>query len=387
MNGKRILILIEHLNGGGAERVAAELSLSLEKRGHDVSLVCFEDRGTSYRHCKNCCSLDLPGSSSYLRKAVNLIRRIYRIRRMKRDRRIEATVSFIENANLVNVLSKQNDRTICSIRTVLSNVSKRPFRRILQQLTLQRADCVVTLSEYVRQDLIDHFSLRPEHVRTIYNPCNLPVAAPVPTEKDRPFTVITAGRLVNAKGQWHLIRAFSAFHRKHPDTRLIILGLGPLSEQLKELARAVELETAVAFPGFVESPEKAFANADVFAFTSLWEGFGNAIVEAMACGLPVICANCPGGPKEILCGQDAPMMNEDGVYLAEYGILISKFEEDDFRIDPSAPLGRSELALEKSMEMLFLSDALRNRLKRASLERALFFDPETIVNEWEHTFD
>src|SRR5699024_11269619 len=101
-------------------------------------------------------------------------------------------------------------------------------------------------------------------------------------------TIITSGRLSNQKGQWHLIRAFSKVKEKIPNAQLVILGKGDLKSKLIDITYKLKLENSIHFLGFQSNPFKYIAEADIFVLPSLYEGFPNALCEAMACGLPVI---------------------------------------------------------------------------------------------------
>jgi glycosyltransferase involved in cell wall biosynthesis len=116
-----------------------------------------------------------------------------------------------------------------------------------------------------------------------------------------PPVVLAAGRLHRQKGFDVLLRAF-ATARAHLNCRLIILGEGPDRKDLLALARALDIGNDVALPGFTGNPFAFMARAAVFVLPSRWEGFPNALVEAMACGTPVIAADCPSGPHDILAG-------------------------------------------------------------------------------------
>ena len=122
MNTKKILLLIEHLNGGGAERIICELSKLFEQeKDYEVVLAIFEDKGTSYEHCGQLINLNIPGTNNKIRKIVNLIKRIKAVKKIKKDKQISACISFMSNANMVNVFYKTSTtKTITSVRTVLS---------------------------------------------------------------------------------------------------------------------------------------------------------------------------------------------------------------------------------------------------------------------------
>ena len=118
-------------------------------------------------------------------------------------------------------------------------------------------------------------------------------------EQPRLPTFVTAGRMVTHKDQETMIRAL-AIHRRRFDSRLVILGTGPLDQQLRELVAQLGLEQAVDFAGFRSNVLPYIRQADAFLLSSRCEGFGNVIVEALGCGTPVIATRCEYGPAEIL---------------------------------------------------------------------------------------
>lgn len=154
------------------------------------------------------------------------------------------------------------------------------------------------------------------HVLTIHNPvigpdfhdrCQHPVEHPWFGQPEQPVFV-TAGRLVVQKDHETMLRAL-AIHRQHANSRLIILGTGPLREALNALVAELDLSDAVDFVGFQANALPYFKHADAFVLSSRCEGFGNVLVEALGCGTPVISARCAHGPAEIL---------EEG----RYGVLV-----------------------------------------------------------------
>jgi glycosyltransferase involved in cell wall biosynthesis len=113
--------------------------------------------------------------------------------------------------------------------------------------------------------------------------------------------ILGAGRLTAQKDFPTLIRAFALARAAQP-MRLILLGEGELREPLRALAADLGIAAQVDLPGFVENPYAFMSRAHVFVLSSAWEGFGLVLVEAMACGTPVVSTDCPAGPAEILMG-------------------------------------------------------------------------------------
>lgn len=115
--------------------------------------------------------------------------------------------------------------------------------------------------------------------------------------------VVTAGRLTKQKGQWHLIRSFSKVLESIPNTKLVIIGKGKYLEKLIQLSKDLGIQDKVIFTGYVNNPHKIISKCDVFAFPSLFEGFSNALLEAMACNIAVVSSDCDSGSREILAPE------------------------------------------------------------------------------------
>ncbi len=179
--------------------------------------------------------------------------------------------------------------------------------KILIKLLYPKADKVVTVSEGVKKDLVVDFRVPEQNVEVIYNPLEIEKNQQLAQEKvtEHPwFTdnipiIINAGRLSGEKGQKYLLEAFKIV-RQQVNCRLVILGQGGKEQELKELVVDLGLVNDVAFLGFQKNPFKFIAKANVFVLSSLWEGFPVVLLEAMACGIPVISTDCPSGPNEII---------------------------------------------------------------------------------------
>jgi glycosyltransferase involved in cell wall biosynthesis len=166
--------------------------------------------------------------------------------------------------------------------------------------------------------------------------------------------VVAAGRLAPEKGFDVLLAAFSQLGPGFPEWRLVILGEGPERPALNVLAKSLGIADRVSFPGWIEEPGEWFATADLFVMSSRYEGFPNALLEAMACGLPVISTECVGS-REIVTH------NVDGVLVP---------------LD-SAP------ALAEAMRELMAHEALRRRLAEAALTASRGYSLDAVAREWD----
>lgn len=192
-----------------------------------------------------------------------------------------------------------------------------------------RADAVVGISEGVSEDIRRLMGRHGVRVRTIYNPVvgasferlGGGVCDGTGAEPDSPPLVVGAGRLVHDKNFESLLRAF-AIARPEREMRLVILGEGPLRSRLESLAQQLGVAEEVEMPGFVVNPFAYFRRAAVFVLSSRLEGFANVVVEAMACGCPVVATDCPHGPREALAdGQYGELVAFDDDPAIAAGIL------------------------------------------------------------------
>jgi glycosyltransferase involved in cell wall biosynthesis len=221
---------------------------------------------------------------------------------------------------------------VVSERNHLSRAAANADRRFVKRGDLARhfyplADACVGVSGGVADDLSDLIGMSREKIVAVKNPvvtAELASRAAEPVdhpwfEAGAPPVVLAAGRLTAQKDYPTLLRAVDLVRRTRP-IRLLILGSGPERESLTALADALQLDDLVEFHGFAENPYAFMARASVFVLASAWEGSPNALVEAMACGCPVVSTDCPSGPAEILddtrYGKLVPVGDSDALSRA-----------------------------------------------------------------------
>lgn len=306
----KVILLIPHVSGGGGEKVLSELARGLRA---EVVVVVFE-RKFSYEITGKLISLDTPiNRTSSTFRAYGFLRRILQFRRILQKEQPDAVLSFMGEANLINALVSR--RPILSVHAHLSAIST--IRNRIEALAvnilipwLYGKATVVAVSEAVKRDLVENFRVSKEQVVVIPNGVDLVDISKLAHEPvDCPWNVhlpviVTAGRLCREKAQWHLMRAF-AEARKKRSCQLAILGSGELENDLKTLAKELAVEDDVFFLGWQSNPFKYMSRADIFVLSSLTEAFPLVLLEAMACRLPVIATDSPGGAREILTGGAA----------------------------------------------------------------------------------
>ena len=189
----------------------------------------------------------------------------------------------------------------------------------------------------------------------------------------------STGRLQYQKGFWHLLKIFSLIEPKKLDLGLVIIGDGDQQNKLFGLAKSLGIENSVFFAGYQKNPFPIIANCDLYILTSLFEGFPNAMVEAMCLGLPIIAADCQSGPREILAPEleiESDSITE--ALYASYGLLmppLSSNEDWSTQIDPIERLWAAEI-----MKWVENSDRLSSYANKSG-ERARNFSDSSCMNK------
>ena len=390
---KKIAFLISSLDCGGAQRAVANLSLAIPD-DWEIDIILNNSSNVVYPYKGNLVPLGIkiPAKrDSLIYQTGMLIKRIIALKKIKKQNDYLAVISFLHSANIANIFSgNRHCKVILSVRTNISKLQGNKIKKYLTSHTVHkyynRAVRIISLSKGVEFDLVNNHGIDPNKLTTIYNCYDFnnilslshkPSAVTVDSDK---INYVTMGRLTTQKGQWHLIRAFSEVVKANKNARLYILGTGEMEEYLEEIITAFNLTDSVYLCGFVDNPYAALAKMDVFVFPSLWEGFGNALLEAMTIGLPCIATDYESGAREILQNSPSEENSCTDVEYADYGILIPV---PDGRKYSSEPLTGEEHTMADAMIRLGNNPQLREQYSLLSVKRSGMFDMETIWNEWE----
>ncbi|UFX83530.1 glycosyltransferase [Candidatus Absconditicoccus praedator] len=377
---KNILIVIENLLvGGGAEKSATILGNGLEKKGYNVVYLTFTNGEKKYHHTSKEICLNYQKPTTSIQALIYMIKRAWQIKKYCKKHKIDTSLSFLEAANFANVFSKilgNNSRIMLSVRSNIKSSKSKNEKKMIK-LLFPKADYITTIAKEEAQNLIRDYGIKPEKISNIYNMFDIQEIQNQSKEdlgeyqelfNNGKFTFINIGRFVRAKNHKMLMEAFDKFHQQNPNSQLVILGDGPLKEEVEEQKNSLSSSADIYFLGVYNNPYKFLANSDCFVFSSSWEGMGRVLVEAMACGLPVISTDCQVGPKEVL-RKDVQIFDEiQNVSKEEFGILV--------------PVNDSE-KLSEAMELIYNNEELRENYKEKSKLRAKDFDVGKIINEWE----
>jgi N-acetylgalactosamine-N,N'-diacetylbacillosaminyl-diphospho-undecaprenol 4-alpha-N-acetylgalactosaminyltransferase len=328
----KISLLIHSLAGGGAERVVSQFVTYLHERKVDVCLVLMSD----------IIVYDIPDDitiyylentnlkESGLFKLIKLPYLAYRYRSFLKRENITVSLSFLNRPNYVNLLAKLlgssvktyvSERSNPSAQYGSKSIHSRINSLIIKKL-FPKADGIIANSKGNGLELILNFDVPEYLITTIHNPIDLEKV--VKTQKkegfydEKYFNFITVGRLNDGKNHRLLFESLRQVQNER--IRLYVFGDGELREYLQELIIELELENQVFLKGFSKEIFTYLKGADSFLFGSNHEGFPNVLIEAMACGLPIITTNCPSGPSEIMEVFSSNEINKN--IISKYGILV-----------------------------------------------------------------
>ncbi len=434
----KIMFLVSSLYGGGAERVVTRLASALceDNEVHIVVTQSLSQKDGIYPldgrvivHeapiIKTTSSKSANPMRHIVSRGVNKIRRHLRsskapfgktlaktadnaakplrearwknTRKLKQDLGIDVAISFLTGSNMENVMSHGTETTIVSVRNILNTPYAfdknrfSPEQRDMIRYAGAHADHIVSVSRNVGIEQVEVYGVDPSRVTTIYNPID---AASVLEKARKPIDdaafnefrerhgllALSMGRFVPQKGFWHLLRAFKNAHEQLPQAGLAILGTGEQEPLLRNLIDALGLSEHVLLDGFRDEPSPYMAASDVFCMASLFEGFSNAMLEAMACNTPLVVPDCNSGPRELMAPNTDSTYQTTELELTPYGYLTPRLS-GNMQLT-TEPLEPAEKALADALTSLLDNNALRERCRKNCAERVLDFSNERIIGQW-----
>ncbi len=364
---RKVVFVIPTLSEGGAQRVMIQILHCIDRSRFELHLALFQKVGVFLNDVPPDVTLHplVPGKYYFIFRWLLYFKYKKYVSRLNPD----VVMSFMWYPNFIVLLEKcfgqHKHRVIVSERTTLAFTYE---GRIVQWIRKQiirylypKAEMVLALTHQMQQELLIASLMQSDKVRVIHNPIDIQALKKLSEESVKfgeldsslPF-IISVGRLTIEKGYHYLINAFSQVVGLHP-SYLIILGEGPERSDLERLIRQLGLQGKVYIPGFEKNPYKYLARSTLFVLSSIYEGFPNVLIEAMALSLPCIATRCPTGPEEIIT---------DG----ENGLLV---------------LPTDEKALAGAIMRLLNDPALRKQIGEAGRMRAEDFRVKKIVKEYE----
>lgn len=333
---KKITFFAPNLTGGGAERVVSILAAQFAEAGYNVDLLLAEAVGPYIA--------DLPDSVRVIDLQCKKV--LFSLPKLIKYLRTEQpSILFISQMHASTValwaakLARAKTRVFIRQPTMLSpSYEKKSLASKLRQniflLTARLAEKVIVTSDAMAIEFQALSGLAKDKVEVIYNPVPVRIIKEKSLEliehswfkAGEPPIVLAVGRLVAVKDFQTLIQAFAIVQKEIP-VRLIILGEGPLRAELEQLVDSLGLGDAVQMPGFVDNPYQYMQHAKVFVLSSLWEGFPNGMIEAMACGAAIVATDCEGGTSEVLekgkWGELVPVRDKNAMAKAIIKTLVA----------------------------------------------------------------
>jgi glycosyltransferase involved in cell wall biosynthesis len=405
--GRRIALLVPNLAGGGAETCMLRTADELLKRGYEVDLVLCERSGPLLAEVPAAArvlalspapmlmarAFALAADPAGVRAMLAPILLAWRphqrlphlpalVRYLRRERP-DALFSAMPMPNLMAVwarrLAKLPVRVVVSERNTLSAMidgSPRWRERHLPRLLghgYRMADAIVAVSDGVADDLTSHAGLPREGITTVYNPVITTELAPLARQPlvhpwfqpAPPPVILGVGSLAARKDFPTLLRAFARV-RAQRECRLVILGQGSTPEKTAEvkaeltaLATSLGVGADVDLPGFVANPFAYMARAGAFVLSSSYEGLPGVLIQALACGCPVVSTDCPSGPAEILDGGRfgalVPVGDDQALAAAIAATLADPIAAE--RLRARGAMFSVERAVDRYLELMFESTA------------------------------
>lgn len=364
----RLVILINSMSGGGAERVTASLANYWDAQGWEVTIVTITPQSEDFYELNadiKRVALELGGeSSNVLAGLMHNLSRILAVRRVLHEIKPDVAMGMMTTANILLALASRGlkIRTAGSERT---HPPQYPLGAVWEKL---RSSCYGLLDVVVAQSSEGAEWLKSntsaKRVVVIPNPVKWPLTNHEPLldvssvcPQGRKL-LLAVGRLSTEKQFELLIRSFQSLASRHFDWDLVILGEGPLRSALEIQVMAAGLKNRIFLPGRAGNVGDWYGHADQFVLSSRFEGFPNALVEAMAYGLPVVSFDCDTGPRDII-RHDVD------------GLLIP---------------AEDEAGLTEALDLLMKDAALRQRFSDRAVEVRERFATVLIAEKWADVF-
>lgn len=364
---KKLLLIVPSLHQGGSEKVCAMTAVIL-RPFFEVQIAIFDSANIDFDvEGVPVTDLGLPSRPGKLAKILNVFRRGHRLGRLKKREKIDIAYSFGPTANLANVFagrlfSRRGPKCWLGVMSYMDMDSS------WLGLFCRRSDRLLCCSETLRQMIEKKYAC--DHTYTLQGFFDIAQIRAKAEEEEAviPWNdgriIVSMGREDVVKGFWHLLKIFSLVHEALPDTKLMIIGKGEFAPYRK-LAADLGIADAVYFAGLQKNPYPYLKKGCLYLLTSYWEGFPNALVEAMAMGLVAVATDCMTGPAEIFDGK--------------YGVLVPNMgKEPDM---DASHIEEEEKDTAARVVGLMQNEEEMARYSRLSVERAGVFSREAYIQK------
>ena len=296
----KMLFLVSHLKSGGSERTVAYLSSYMAQHGFDVTILSLSD-DIFYDINSNVKLITLgieSAANTTINKYVNAVKRKLKTKAYIKKSHPDVVFCMLpETAKYILNLHKKGDFSLITSERNNPAIIKDPKLIALKNKIFEQSDGIVfqteRAKEYYPQSIQSKSIVIPNAVGN-----NLIYSVPRIEKREKKISAI--GRLDAQKDYSTLLHAFADVLKVHPDFRLEIFGEGPDAQKIAGLTKELDIEKSVCFKGVQKDAIVQAANSACFVLSSAFEGMPNALMEAMAVGLPCVSTDCPNGPSELI---------------------------------------------------------------------------------------
>ena len=348
----KILFYIGILCGGGAERVIVNLANFFSEDGNETLIINSypaEDQYKASESVRRVFLEDKHLKKSFIRKNLSYVKKL---RKILKEEKPDVLVSFMAEPNFRSIIAarKLKVKTVISVRNDPKKEYPTFLYRFLARRLYKRADGIVFQTDEAMQFFSEKIRKKSAVIMNSVDPVFFN------TQKTAEDYCVAVGRLTAQKNYPMMIKAFRNILEDFPDKKLFIYGEGELKDSIYNLIIEEGVAENIKIAGRTDNVPDVLSRAEVFLMTSDYEGMPNALLEAMAAGVPVICTDCPcGGPKMVI---------EDGIN----GFLIGT--------------GDSE-ALTEKLKIIFSDSELKRKLSDNAKLSAKNFLPDIINAKWQ----
>ena len=382
---KGIGLLIPHLQSGGAERILSLTSNLLSKEGYDVYFFLYDTDNISYDYSGKLIDLKSKAGTNIISKILIRLKRIIKLSYYNYKYNLDTVISFLYSANVVNYYSMGRADKILACRGYGDYIQNGKRYSIM----INKIHSFIVQTERMKSEFISDFYVDASKINVLYNPFDIELIrkkAKEKTEKniqsfiDNHKTICTVGTFKKDKGYWHLIKSFIKVKQSIENVGLIFIGhRGEMENEIRDMADLSRFKEDILFLGYQENPFKYLSKCDLYVCSSIYEGFPNALVEAMACGIAVLSTDCKTGPREVLSDNYSNDQIIDRIKFEKYGILVPNFNEEvDFSINN---IENEEALMSEGIIRVLTDNELRNNYCNKAKKRAEQFGIKKYLSE------
>jgi len=393
----RVAIITPFLAQGGLEKVAVTTAEYL-KEFYDIDLIVFDTFKIDYDFSGNIIDLNIKFYQvSFKDRLKGLYLAYKKLSRMEKN--YDLLIFHGELAYISGMFL--NKKRIVAIHENRFSAKKDFQAKLFHKIGKwvyknKKIKRIITVSEGIKEKFIYFYNIPINKIQTIYNPFDIKQIQILAEEELNEFDnffknnniLIKVGRLTKQKGHKYLLEVFKEYKTINSNVKLVLLGDGELKKELIDYSKRLGLKTFdiqsdnlsdnydVYFLGFQENPYKFIKNSKISIMSSLWEGFGNTIVESMACGIPVISTDCESGPREIISPNSKKISQ---IHFGEYGILLPEFKNEVEKDDINQWI--------EGFEYLLKDEHNYKQYSQKALQKAKDFDLEIVMNNWKNAIE